>query len=148
MSHDGSTGTGLLSNHRASQPHDHRDLRPFCCRCPQPCLSAWPLTGQGYRHEGDLGIPGRDAFQAPSAAPEHHLYGVVAGSKPYLDHILLRDYLRQRPDEVRRYSALKVALAQRFHADGEGRQEYSTAKGALVEELVAKSYAARAAGEP
>ncbi|MCX4966826.1 GrpB family protein [Streptomyces sp. NBC_00654] len=75
------------------------------------------LTGQGYRHEGDLGIPGREAFQAPSAAPEHHLYSVVAGSKPHLDHILLRDYLRQRPDEVRRYSALKVALAQRFHAD-------------------------------
>jgi GrpB-like predicted nucleotidyltransferase (UPF0157 family) len=56
------------------------------------------LTGQGYRHEGDLGIRGREAFQAPPAAPEHHLYGVVAGSKPHLDHVLLRDYLRQRPD--------------------------------------------------
>ncbi|WP_326674897.1 GrpB family protein [Streptomyces sp. NBC_01237] len=106
------------------------------------------LTGQGYRPEGDLGIPGREAFQGPSAAPEHHLYGVVSGSKPHLDHILLRDYLCQRPDEVRRYRALKVALAQRFRADSEGRQEYSAAKGALVEELVAKSYAARAAGEP
>ncbi|MEE1736608.1 GrpB family protein [Streptomyces sp. BE147] len=106
------------------------------------------LTGQGYRHEGDLGIPGREAFQAPSGVLEHHLYGVVAGSRPYLDHILLRDYLRQRPDEVRRYSALKVALAQRFRADREGRQGYSTGKGALVEELMAKSSAARAAGRP
>ncbi|MFD9428105.1 MULTISPECIES: GrpB family protein [unclassified Streptomyces] len=106
------------------------------------------LSGQGYRHEGDLGILGREAFRAPPAVPEHHLYGVVAGSEPYLDHILLRDYLRQRPDEVRRYSAWKVALAQRFHADSEGRREYAMAKGALVEELVAKSYAARAAGEP
>lgn len=106
------------------------------------------LSGQGYRHEGDLGILGREAFQAPSAAPEHHLYGVVAGSEPHLDHILLRDYLRQRPDEVRRYSTWKVALAQRFHADSEGRREYAMAKSALVEELVAKSYAARAAGEP
>ncbi|MBT2396192.1 GrpB family protein [Streptomyces sp. ISL-100] len=101
------------------------------------------LAGQGYRHEGDLGIPGREAFQAPPAAPEHHLYGVVAGSKPHLDHILLRDYLRQRPDEVRRYSALKRALAQRFAANSEGRQNYSTAKNALVEELVVKSHAAR-----
>ncbi|MGW0538440.1 GrpB family protein [Streptomyces sp. NPDC003032] len=105
------------------------------------------LTGQGYRHEGDLGIRGRAAFQAPPAAPDHHLYGVVAGSKPYLDHVLLRDYLRQRPDEVQRYSALKVALAQRFPADSEGRTAYSAAKSVVVEELVAKSYAARAVGE-
>lgn len=105
------------------------------------------LTRQGYRHEGDLGIRGREAFQARPAAPEHHLYGVVAGSKPHLDHVLLRDYLRQQPDEVQRYSALKVALAQRFRADGEGRAAYSAAKSALVEELLAKSYAARAAGE-
>ncbi|MFD4857408.1 GrpB family protein [Streptomyces atratus] len=58
----------------------------------------------------------------------------------------LRDYLRQRPDEIHRYSALKVALAQRFPADREGRAAYSTAKSALVENLVARSYAARAAG--
>lgn len=100
------------------------------------------LAGQGYRHEGDLGVPGREAFQAPPAAPEHHLYGVAAGSKPHLDHVLLRDYLRERPDEVQRYSALKVA----FPADSEGRAAYSAAKRALVEELVAKGYAAGAAG--
>jgi GrpB-like predicted nucleotidyltransferase (UPF0157 family) len=105
------------------------------------------LTARGYRHEGDLGILGREAFQVPSAAPEHHLYGVIAGSKPHLDHVLLRDYLHQRPDEVQRYSALKVALAQQFRADSEGRLDYSTAKSSLVEELVAKSYAARAVGE-
>jgi GrpB-like predicted nucleotidyltransferase (UPF0157 family) len=104
------------------------------------------LTGQGYRHEGDLGIRGREAFQSPAAAPEHHLYGVVAGSDPHLDHVLLRDYLRQRPDQVQRYSAVKVALAQQFPADSEGRSAYSAAKSALVEELVAKARAARAAG--
>ncbi|MCX5112509.1 GrpB family protein [Streptomyces sp. NBC_00378] len=103
------------------------------------------LVGQGYRHEGNLGIRGREAFQAPSAASKHHLYGVVAGSKPHLDHVLLRDYLRQRPDEVQRYSALKMALAQRLPADSEGRLAYSAAKSAVVEELVAKGYAARAA---
>ncbi|MFE7113786.1 GrpB family protein [Streptomyces sp. NPDC057575] len=104
------------------------------------------LAWQGYRHEGDLGIRGREAFQAPPVVLGHHLYAVVAGSKPHLDHVLLRDYLRQRPDEVQRYSVLKVALAQRFPADSEGRAAYSAAKSALVEELVAKSYAARAAG--
>ncbi len=44
VSHDGSAGTGLPSDHRASQLHDHRDLCPFCCRGPQPRLSARPLT--------------------------------------------------------------------------------------------------------
>jgi GrpB-like predicted nucleotidyltransferase (UPF0157 family) len=98
------------------------------------------LARQGYRHEGDLGIRGREAFQAPPASPGHHLYTVVAGSKPHLDHVLLRDHpLRQRPDEVQRYSALKVALAQLFPADSEGRAAYSAAKSAPVEELVAKS---------
>ncbi|WP_406494410.1 GrpB family protein [Streptomyces sp. NBC_00846] len=104
------------------------------------------LAGQGYRYEGDLGILGRAAFRASPSVLEHHLYAVVAGTKPHLDHVLLRDYLRQRPDEVQRYSALKVALAQRFRADSQGRRDYSRAKSALVEELVAKSYAARAAG--
>ncbi|ATL25635.1 GrpB family protein [Streptomyces formicae] len=103
------------------------------------------LAGQGYQYEGDLGIDGRAAFQAPPATPGHHLYGVVAGSKPHLDHVLLRDCLRQRPDEVRCYSALKVALAQRCPAGREGRAAYSAAKSTLVEELVAKSYAAQAA---
>ncbi|MGW7711677.1 GrpB family protein [Streptomyces sp. NPDC054771] len=103
------------------------------------------LAGQGYRHEGDLGIRGREAFQAPPAASEHHLYGVVAGSKPHLDHVLLRGYLRQRPDEGQRYSAFKVGLAQRLPADREGRLAYSAAKSAVVEELVAKGHAARAA---
>lgn len=67
---------------------------------------------------------------------------MVAGSKPHLDHVLLREYLCQRPDEVQRYSALKVALAQLFPADSEGRAAYSAAKSVLVEELVGKSYAA------
>lgn len=48
------------------------------------------LAGQGYQHEGDLGIQGREAFQSPPAGFEHHLYGVVAGTKPHLDHVLLR----------------------------------------------------------
>lgn len=104
------------------------------------------LAEQGYPHEGDLGIRGREAFQAPPTALEHHLYGVVAGSQPHLDHVLLRDYLCQRPDEVQRYSALKVALARRFPADREGRAAYSASKSALVAELVARSHAARAAG--
>ncbi len=68
---------------------------------------------------------------------------MVAGSKPHLDHMLLRDRLRRHADEVERYSALKLALAQRFSADREGRVQYAAAKSGLVEELLAHAYAER-----
>lgn len=41
-------------------PHD---LRRTCAR----------LT-LGYRHLGNLGIEGREAFASPNMAPRHHLY--------------------------------------------------------------------------
>src|SRR5215469_6087174 len=34
----------------------------------------------GYRHQGDLGVPGREAFDAPDWAPRQHLYLVVEGN--------------------------------------------------------------------
>lgn len=51
----------------------------------------------GYRHEGDLGVRGREAFRAPDGEPMHHVYAVVQNSKPHRDHVLLRDYLRRHP---------------------------------------------------
>ena len=52
------------------------------------------LASGGYVHRGDLGIAGREAFDVPSDSPYHHLYVVATGTKPYFDHVLLRDYLR------------------------------------------------------
>ncbi|MEU5683855.1 GrpB family protein [Streptomyces venezuelae] len=99
------------------------------------------LTDRGYRHEGDLGITGREAFRAPEHPVPHHLYGVVEGTKPHLDHVLFRDHLRRNPDEVRRYAELKRALARRFTGDAAGRAAYTDAKSGLVAELLAKAYA-------
>lgn len=100
------------------------------------------LTGScGYHHEGDLGIPGREAFAKKSAIP-HHLYCVVAGTKPHLDHILLRDYLRTHPDEVRRYSELKLSLVNELGIDSAARAAYPAAKSGFVEELLSKVHAA------
>jgi GrpB-like predicted nucleotidyltransferase (UPF0157 family) len=107
------------------------------------------LAGLGYRHEGDLGIAGREAFQAPDTdleqhVPEHHLYVVVAGTKPHLDHVLLRDYLRSHPDEVRRYAQTKWELARRLAGEPQARSSYWQAKSPLVEDLVGRAYAWRA----
>ncbi|MEV7192193.1 GrpB family protein [Streptomyces sp. NPDC093510] len=100
------------------------------------------LATQGYRHVGDLGITGREAFETPEGAIPHHLYGVVEGTKPHLDHVLLRDYLRLHPDDVRRYSELKRTLARQFTGDRTGRAGYTEAKSDLVEELLEKAYLA------
>lgn len=89
----------------------------------------------GYIHRGDLGIPGREAFDVPPDLPYHHLYVVAAGTKPHLDHVLLRDYLRNHPDAAERYGRRKLEVAHLITA--ESRQAYMEAKASIVEELLA-----------
>jgi GrpB-like predicted nucleotidyltransferase (UPF0157 family) len=93
------------------------------------------LESGGYIHRGDLGIPGRESFDIPPDLPYHHLYVVAAGTKPHLDHVLLRDYLRRHPDSAERYGRRKLELAHLITA--ESRQAYVEAKASMVEELLA-----------
>lgn len=87
------------------------------------------LARLGYIHEGDLGIPGREAFAAPADALPHHLYVCSFQSQEYHRHILFRDYLRTHPEEVQAYSTLKQRLAHQFRHD---RDAYSKAKSEFV----------------
>ena len=87
------------------------------------------LENAGYRHLGDLGIPGREAFESPHGLPEHHPYVVVKGNSEHTRHLFFRDYLREHPEETRRYSDLKKSLAAKFRDD---REAYTGAKGAFV----------------
>ena len=87
------------------------------------------LRDLGYVYQGDKGIPGRAAFLWPPAAPRHHLYVVVAESKPHLDHLRFRDHLRSNPDLAHEYAELKKVLAARHAADREG---YAAAKAEFV----------------
>jgi GrpB-like predicted nucleotidyltransferase (UPF0157 family) len=84
------------------------------------------LRSLGYVYQGDKGIRGREAFLWPRAARPHHLYVVVRGSKPYMDHIRFRDYVRQHPEVAREYAALKMRLAQRHGADQLGYTDAKT----------------------
>lgn len=97
------------------------------------------LAKVGYRHVGDLGISGREAFDSPAGLPAHHLYVVVFGGREYVRHVRFRDYLRKHPEAVERYSALKKMLAVRFRDD---REAYTEAKAAFVEEMLRKAGAA------
>ncbi len=91
------------------------------------------LAAAGWRHNGDQGIPGREAFEAVPDLPYHHLYLVVAGSPAYHDHVDLLDYLRRQPAERERYAALKLSLAPLLATD---REAYVAGKADLVAELL------------
>jgi GrpB-like predicted nucleotidyltransferase (UPF0157 family) len=98
-----------------------------------PAISA-RLEELGYRAKGVRGIPGREAFDMPPGPPAHHLYAVVAGSKAHLDHVLLRDLLRARPDLAGRYEAVKRANAHLLLDD---RMAYTDVKTEVITELLA-----------
>lgn len=64
------------------------------------------LAAIGYTHEGDLGIPGREAF-CYTDKPHlrlHHLYVCPADSEELHRHLVFRDFLRTHPEAVARYS--------------------------------------------
>jgi GrpB-like predicted nucleotidyltransferase (UPF0157 family) len=87
------------------------------------------LQSLGYVYQGDKGIKGREAFMWPTGAERHHLYVVVAASQPHADHIAFRDYLRQHPDVVQEYAAVKRSLAQLHGGD---RLAYTNAKADFI----------------
>lgn len=98
------------------------------------------LARAGWAPRGDLGIPGRQTFQTRAGLPYHHLYVVVAGSGPHLDHVDLRDHLRRNAWALADYAALKKELAPLLRED---RQAYLEAKTDLVQRLLADARAGR-----
>ena len=89
--HVGSTAVPGL----ASKPIIDMDVVVADKRAVRPAIAA--LSAAGWRHEGDLGVPGQEAMRPPPDAAYHHLYVVVAGSQAHRDRIDLRDFLRAHP---------------------------------------------------
>jgi GrpB-like predicted nucleotidyltransferase (UPF0157 family) len=94
------------------------------------------LARLGYIHQGDLGIPEREAFMALDNEPLHHLYACPPRSSEFRRHIAFRDYLRAHSDDARAYGDLKRSLAQRFRED---RDAYMTGKDGFVKELTSRA---------
>jgi GrpB-like predicted nucleotidyltransferase (UPF0157 family) len=95
------------------------------------------LEALGYVHEGDLGIPGREAFDlvgggAREALAKHHLYVCVAGADELRRHLALRDFLRVHAEWRERLSRLKLDLCVRY---GNDRHAYMEGKAELVGEI-------------
>lgn len=94
------------------------------------------LNGLGYQHQGTLGIPGRDAFLAPSHDVRHHLYVCSPGTPEFERHIIFRDYLRRHPKEAAEYVRLKRNLSGRFSIDHEA---YTDAKTEFIEGILRRA---------
>jgi len=84
------------------------------------------LTTLGYQHEGELGVPNREAFRSPSGAARHHLYLCPSTSLALANHVAIRDHLRANPSVARAYGDLKKRLALEFAHDIDGYVEAKT----------------------
>jgi GrpB-like predicted nucleotidyltransferase (UPF0157 family) len=94
------------------------------------------LAAVGYTHQGDLGVPGRDAFKyegdtvprdgSGRSWPTHHLYVCVDGVAELVRHVAFRDYLIAHPGVAHAYGELKLELAVRFRNDRPGYNEAKT----------------------
>lgn len=95
------------------------------------------LENLGYRHMGDLGIKGREAFKADDESVphnekyknfmEHHLYLIERGNINLVNHLKLRDFLRSNPFAVKEYGDLKKKLAEEYKYDIDSYIERKTA---------------------
>ena len=88
----------------------------------------------GYIHEGNLGIPDREAFKYADKPhlQNHHLYVCPQYSEELHRHITFRDFLRSNPEAVKKYSFTKETAAQLFPEDIDKYVEY---KSPCIEEL-------------
>ncbi len=91
------------------------------------------LAKLGYVHQGNLGIPGREAFLAPVQDVPHHLYVCPPGSKAFQEHLVFRDYLLSHSQEAEEYANLKRALAVKFP---NGRSAYVSGKSAFFVKML------------
>lgn len=94
------------------------------------------LSALGYRHQGDLGMAGREAFEladssAAARLPAHNLYVCESGAAELRRHTAFRDFLKSSPEWASRLSRLKKELAAR----GLSMEEYMAGKAAMVGEI-------------
>lgn len=85
------------------------------------------LAELGYVHQGDRGVPGREAFRSPAVGFAHHLYVCLDGCPSLRNHLAIRDRLRRDPQAVAAYGALKKQLAADFPEDIDAYVEGKTA---------------------
>ncbi len=99
--------------------------------CVEPL---WEL-GDEYKSMEKVLTPGTRYFhKGPSGASTHHIRIVETGSELCHHYLLFRDYLRNHPDEARKYLGLKKELHGKF-----GRHLPMDAKTSYIGSVLAKA---------
>lgn len=77
------------------------------------------LTELGYKHEGNLGIEGREAFKYKDKPylMEHHLYVCDKDADELKRHLALREFLRANKEYREKYSKIKIEMALKYPND-------------------------------
>jgi GrpB-like predicted nucleotidyltransferase (UPF0157 family) len=70
------------------------------------------LQSLGYKHRGNMGIEGREAFRSPTHQIKHHLYVCAKDCIALKNHLLLRGHLVKNPQARDEYGVLKRHLAK------------------------------------
>lgn len=91
------------------------------------------LGAVGFEHQGDLGVPGREALKGRDGGDAYHVYVCTDDGEPLRAHLAFRDRLRADPRTAAEYAALKRNLAARFATD---RDAYTRAKSAFIQRLL------------
>ena len=93
-----------------------------------------PLEGVGYIYRGEQGIPDRHLFvKGGEDFRTHHLHVMDKTHYEWKKHIVFRDYLRNHPEEAKRYSELKMKLAKEFEND---RESYTENKSTFIQNIL------------
>ncbi len=107
----------------------------------RPCIAPLAAIGYAYVPEYEAFIPDRRYFRKGAfGARTHHLHMVVIGGEIWNAHVRFRDWLRDHPDDARRYADLKRELAAKFRDD---REAYTDGKTAFIREIERRSLAAK-----
>jgi GrpB-like predicted nucleotidyltransferase (UPF0157 family) len=106
-----------------------------------------PLEHLGYVYRADNTERTKRYFREPPGSPRTHLHVRRTGSFSQQFPLLLRDYLRARPQAAAGYQAVKQRLAARHRHD---RHAYADAKVPYFWELIrrADEWAQQAGWEP
>lgn len=92
------------------------------------------LNYKGYKHEGDLGIEGREAFSysGKEELMTHHLYVCPKDSEELFKHITFRDFLKNNSALASEYSKVKEQAAVLYPDDIDKYMEF---KSEIIEKI-------------
>src|SRR5437867_66105 len=101
------------------------------------CIPRMEGLGYEYVPEYEKELPMRRYFRkGPRENRTHHVHMVEDGRDFWVVHLRFRDFLRDHPDDARRYELLKRELVARFEND---REAYTASKAEFIKTMLSKA---------